>query len=239
MAGKAAATEAACSVWGGATFKRSWRATANGMEGAAATFNDCLLALDELSECNPRDVAAIDYALGNGQGKQRADRYGRARSVTRWRCFVISTGEKTPETSMAGVGIRMQAGQKVRLLDVRVARRFGAWDDLHGAAGGAAFSEGLREAAKKHYGHAGRAFLERLTQDERDLTDEFDRIKAQFSIGIQDGQAVRAGRRFALMALAGEMASEYGITDWPAGAATDAALELFLGLFGGLTLNGR
>ena len=32
------------------------------MEGAAALFNDCLLALDEISECDPREVGAIVYA---------------------------------------------------------------------------------------------------------------------------------------------------------------------------------
>jgi len=44
--GKTTLIEASCSIWGGAGFKRSWRATSNGMEGAAAIFNDCLLALD-------------------------------------------------------------------------------------------------------------------------------------------------------------------------------------------------
>jgi putative DNA primase/helicase len=90
--GKTTAIEVACATWGGARFRRSWRATANGMEGAAALFNDCLLALDEISECDPKEVGAIIYALGNGRGKQRASRNGGARSVTRWRCFVLSSG---------------------------------------------------------------------------------------------------------------------------------------------------
>ncbi len=55
--GKTCLIEAACSVWGGDNYKRSWRATANGMEGVAAMFNDTLLALDEISECDPRDRA--------------------------------------------------------------------------------------------------------------------------------------------------------------------------------------
>jgi putative DNA primase/helicase len=70
--GKTTILEAACSVWGGRGYRRSWRATANGMEGAAALFNDCLLALDEISECDPREVGNIVYSLGNGRGKQRA-----------------------------------------------------------------------------------------------------------------------------------------------------------------------
>jgi putative DNA primase/helicase len=57
--GKTTAIEAACSTWGGPSFRRSWRATANGMEGAAAMFNDCLLALDEISEADPREVGDV------------------------------------------------------------------------------------------------------------------------------------------------------------------------------------
>jgi putative DNA primase/helicase len=89
-------------VWGGPGYRRSWRATANGMEGAAALFNDCLLALDEISECDPREVGAIVYSLGNGRGKQRASRTGAARSVTRWQAFIVSTGERTIGTTMHG-----------------------------------------------------------------------------------------------------------------------------------------
>jgi hypothetical protein len=68
--------DANASVWGGPGFKRSWRATSNGMEGAAALSNDSCLALDEISESDPRDIGAVVYALANGVGKQRAGRTG-------------------------------------------------------------------------------------------------------------------------------------------------------------------
>ena len=108
--GKTTAIEAACSTWGGANYRRSWRATSNGMEGAASLFNDGLLALDEISECDPSEVGAIIYALGNGRGKQRASRTGNARGVTRWRCFVLSSGERTIATAMAEGGAKAKAG---------------------------------------------------------------------------------------------------------------------------------
>jgi len=59
------------------------------MEGVSAMFNDGLLALDEISECDPKEVGAIVYSLGNGRGKQRASRSGNARGIKRWRCFVL------------------------------------------------------------------------------------------------------------------------------------------------------
>jgi hypothetical protein len=125
--GKTTILKAACSVWGGPEYRRSWRATANGMEGAAALFNDCLLGLDEINECEPRDVGRIVYSLGNGCGKQRAGRSGTARAVTHWRTFVVSTGERTLETLMADGGLRSKAGQAVRLLDIPTDRRWGCF----------------------------------------------------------------------------------------------------------------
>lgn len=87
--GKTCLIEAACSVWGGENFKRSWRSTANGLESIATLFNHGLLALDEISECDPKEVGAIVYSLGNGKGKQRASRTGNAKSVKRWECFYL------------------------------------------------------------------------------------------------------------------------------------------------------
>lgn len=227
--GKTTLLEAACSVWGGPNYRRSWRATANGMEGAAALFNDCLLALDEISECNPHEVDAIIYALSNGRGKQRAGRGGNARALTRWRCSILSSGERSIETTMQEAGHRAKAGQKVRLLDVSVARLHGAWDELHGLTSGTAFSDALKRAAITHYGHAGRAFLEKLTREERDFGAYLERFKALEGFAPKDGegQEKRIAARFALLALSGELATEYGITGWAQGDATRAAIQAF------------
>ncbi|AVR87369.1 TOPRIM and DUF927 domain-containing protein [Thauera aromatica] len=227
--GKTTLLEASCSVWGGPGYKRSWRATANGMEGAASMFNDCLLALDEISECDPREVGAIVYSLGNGTGKQRASRTGSARAVTRWQAVVVSTGERTITTTMADGGFKTKAGQAVRLLDIPAARRFGCFDNLHGLPSGTALSDAIKQAASRHHGKAGRAFLKLLTVDQRDLAVLLEQIKALPVLNPSDaeGQDKRAAGRFALLALAGELATEYGITGWDKGAATAAAVAGF------------
>lgn len=223
--GKTTAIEAACATWGGSGYRRSWRATSNGMEGAAALFNDSLLALDEISECDPKEIGAIIYALGNGRGKQRAGRSGSARAITRWRCFVLSSGERTISTAMSEGGAKAKAGQAVRLLDIPAARSFGAWDELHGLPSGTAFSDAIKKAAATHYGHAGRAFLEKLTRDKRNFAEYLEKFKLlpEFADSDGEGQAKRAAGRFAKIAMAGELASEYGITGWPEGAALNAA----------------
>ena len=238
--GKTTAIESACSVWGGPNFKRSWRTTGNGLEGAAALFNDSLLALDEISECDPRQVGEVVYMLGNGRGKQRAGRTGSARPVMRWRSSVLSTGERSIATTMTEGGHRVKAGQSVRLLDVPAQRTYGAWDTLHQYDTGTAFSDALKREAATHYGHAGRAFLEKLTRDHDDnFSDALDAIKgrAEFQAPGGEGQAKRAAGRFAVLALAGELATSYGITGWQTGEAIKAAgvgFAAWLSLRGGM-----
>jgi len=193
--GKTTAIEAACSIWGGPNYRRGWRTTANGMEGAAALFTDGLLALDEISESDPREVGAIVYALGNGRGKQRASRTGAAREVVRWRCFVLSSGERTIATHMLEGGHRAKAGQAVRLLDVPIARQHGAWDTLHDAASAAAFSDAIKRAAATHHGHAGRAFLEHLTADKRDFCAFLEKFKALPMFATEGDEGQPSARR--------------------------------------------
>lgn len=238
--GKTTLLEAARSVWGGPAFKRSWRATANGIEGAAALFNDGLLALDEISECDPRDIGLIVYALTNGTGKARAARTGAARSVRRWRCFVLSNGERSIATAMQEGGHKAKAGQGVRLLDVPVRRAHGAFDALHGLADARALADAIRQATSTHYGHAGRQYLERLTRDARDMGALLADIRAlpEFAPPGAEGQELRAAARFALVALAGELATEYGLTNWSEGAAVEAA-ALGFGLWRGLRGGGN
>lgn len=223
--GKSSALAAACSVWGSPAYKRTWRATSNGLESVAAGLNDCLLALDEISECDPRDVGPTVYMVGNGQGKQRAGRDGGFRSVARWRVSVLSNGEFSIGTSMAAGGHVIKAGQEVRFFDVPCGdRAHGVWDVLHHHPDARAFSDAIKDAAKTHYGHAGRAFVERLASDPTDFGAALAAIRARPELATTgEGQEQRVAGRFAVLALAGELASSYGITGWPPGEAIRAA----------------
>lgn len=223
--GKSSLTFGAVSVWGGPTYKRGWRTTDNGLEAVAAAFNDALLALDEISEADPKDVGAAVYMLGNGQGKQRADRTGGFRSVARWRVSVLSNGERSIATSMAEGGYRIKAGQEVRVFDVPCGNRaHGVWDVLHHHPDGRALSDSIKNEAKTHYGHAGRAFVAKLAAEGADLGELLATIRAMPELNTDgEGQEQRVAGRFAVLAMAGELATEYGITGWPTGEAIRAA----------------
>lgn len=226
--GKTTALMAAISAWGGPDFRRTWRATANGLEGAARMHTSTLLALDEIGEISPKELYESIYALGNGHGKGRATVYGEARKVARWRVYSFSTGEMTIASRMAAGGFEAKAGQSVRMLDIPVAGQHGIFDALHGHASGAGLSQAIRDAAAKHYGHAGRAFVGVLIEDRRDGLNEAEALAAiESRFGELDGQEGRAARMLAVSALAGEIAIEAGILPWEPDTAINAALVAF------------
>ena len=226
--GKSTALQVAASVWGPPGFVGTWRATSNGLEGAAAGQNDTVLILDELSECDPREAGAIVYLLGNGTGKQRAGRTGAARETARWRVMCLSSGERTLGAHMSEGGRQPNAGQEARLLDLPATdRAYGLFDELHGRDDGRAFADELKQVTAANFGHAGPAFVESLIADKQDLPGLFAETRDLPDFRTTDGLESRAAGWFALMAMAGELATEYRLTGWKRGEALAAAVEAF------------
>ncbi|HUV23096.1 MAG TPA: DUF927 domain-containing protein [Gammaproteobacteria bacterium] len=223
--GKTTALQAAGSIWGPPRFVRTWRATSNGLEATSAALNDTLLILDEISECDPREIGAIVYALANGVGKQRASRTGGTRPTARWRIMALSSGERSLTAHMAEGGKRIKAGQEVRMLDIPAThRQHGLFDELHGHADGRALADSLKQATGRDYGHAGPAFVEASIADKRDLHERYAKICQIPGLCGKDGIEGRAASIFALIGLAGELATEYGITGWQEGEAIKSAM---------------
>ncbi len=228
--GKTTVVQCAASVWGhGANFTLKWNATANGLEGIAALRNDCLLALDELGQADPRYVGDVVYSVADGIGKQRAGRSSVPRRVRRWRLMVLSSGEVTLETKMSEAGKKVRAGQEVRLVTVLAGRSFGAWDALHGHPSGAALSDALKKASVTHHGHLGPEFVRRLiaSGDLDKLPAMLESIRSSFP--ATTGQSARVAERFAIVALALELAVGMGLLPMSSGEGTASMMELFEG----------
>ncbi|MDD5319146.1 MAG: DUF927 domain-containing protein [Methylococcales bacterium] len=225
--GKSTGHKIAASIWGGEGFRKSWKATGNGLEAAAVLFNDGLLALDELGDSDAREVNQIIYALGNGTGKQRANVKGTARPVHKWRIVLLSNGEKTLESHFQEKGLSVKAGQSVRLLQIPVFGNYGAFDELHGMKDGRLFSDTLQKNTSDYYGAAGITYLEQLVNDTQDFGGLLEEAIKLFTSKNMQPQEYRAARAFALIALAGELATGYKVTGWTEGAALEAALKCF------------
>jgi len=226
--GKSTGHKIAASIWGVEGFRKSWKATGNGLEAAAVLFNDgLLLALDELGDSDAREVNQIIYALGNGTGKQRANVKGTARPVHKWRIVLLSNGEKTLESHFQEKDLSVKAGQSVRLLQIPVFGNYGAFDELHGMKDGRLFSDTLQKNTSDYYGAAGITYLENLVNDNQDFGGLLEEALKHF---VKDGmqpQEYRSARAFALIALAGELATEYQVTGWAKESALEATLKCF------------
>jgi uncharacterized protein (DUF927 family) len=231
--GKTTVLRVAASVWGEPGRLELWRATANGLEGVASYHNDGLLLLDELKEIDPREAGATAYMLSNGSGKRRGRPEGGTRPRLTWHILFLSSGEISLETHVEYAGQRVHAGQDVRLVDLAAAAETGngVFEDLHGHANGQVFADCLKRHAAHVYGVAGRAFLTELvdhlaeaTTDARDMIDLFMHKQVPSNAS---GQVRRVALRFGLIAAAGELATDYGITGWTPGEATKAAKVCF------------
>ncbi|MGE4269532.1 MAG: DUF927 domain-containing protein [Acidithiobacillus sp.] len=229
--GKTTALLLAASVWGAPAFVRTWRATANGLEGAASEVNDTALILDELSQSDPAEAAAITYAVGNGVGKTRVNRVGMAKRTARWRVMLLSSGERTLAAHMAEDrrGRTPKAGQLVRLLDIPVKRQFGLFDALHDMPTGAALADYLKKATAQFFGRIGPAFLDRLVAEREnlDLPAKLAELLQTQLFHHPDGLHQRAAATLALCGMAGELARQWGLLPIAEGEAIGAAALAF------------
>lgn len=251
--GKTTIVDVAASVYGAPTksgphsFAGGWNTTDSGLEATAAAHNDLLLPMDEISEADPARLPGKLYALSNGVGRERAQAGGGNRPHVTWRTLVLSSGEESAAAFVEQLGRRVKAGTEVRMLDLpaEVAGAHGVFENLHGAKDGAEFQRQLRGATLRQHGSAGAAFIAHLVGRLRDEPDcpaaEIDprvrRLAADLVPSGADGQVMRAARRLALIAVAGEIASAAGITGWPNSTATGAAVTMFrdwLGERGGI-----
>jgi putative DNA primase/helicase len=104
--------------------------------------------------------------------------------------------------------------------------KHGAFESLHNQTDGRAFADTLSDACKHEYGTAFHAYVEVLAADleahrER-LKADIKRLAGELTPKEAGNQVGRAINRFALVAAAGELATELGITGWPRGEATRA-----------------
>jgi uncharacterized protein (DUF927 family) len=221
--GKTTALLVAGSVWGGDSrkgFLETWRATANGLEAVAELHNHSLLLLDEVSQVNPHEIGEVVYSLSNGFGKSRMNKNTTARRKVEWNLLFFSSGEKTLEQIMQSVNQRLFGGQEARFVNIEADARAdnGVFEDLHGFESGNDLSKHLSSAARRHFGTAIRKFLREVCADEKTVRSEIREARQYFTNKLRykdaSGEVYRVASRFALVAAAGVLASDFGVTGW-------------------------
>lgn len=231
--GKTSALRIAASVWGRPDYVKRWRTTDNALEATAVQHSDGLLILDEIAQLDAAKAGECAYMLANEQEKGRNTRGGLNRRQRTWRLLFLSSGEVSLSTHMAEAGKRVMAGQEVRMVDIPLdaGQGMGGVEALHGHATPGALVEAMTGAAARCYGVAGRAWLEWACSHQAGLAERLaamvDELRADMLPNGGGEQVRRVARRFALVAAAGELAGEAGITGWPAGTASAGVRRCF------------
>jgi putative DNA primase/helicase len=231
--GKTTALRVAASFYGSSDYALTWRNTDNALEAIAVLRSDMLLILDEISQLDPKHAGQCAYLLANGQGKGRAARDGSARAASTFRLLFLSAGEVGLSALVAENGGTPRAGQEVRVVEIPAdaGAGLGMFDRVPEGMAPGQFADELKAAAATYYGRPLPAFLHRLVANvdaaRGALREMRDATANSWLEGATDGQVRRVAQRLALIAAAGELATDYELTGWPKGEATRAMHACF------------
>ncbi|KGP43398.1 TOPRIM and DUF927 domain-containing protein [Morganella morganii] len=225
-AGKSTTADMAVSLYGHPDLQRlTWYGTAYGIANEAVAHNDGLLYLDEVGQgADPKHVYKSAYTLFNGKGKIQGARDGGNRPLESWRTVAISTGEKDIETFLLSSGVKINAGQLVRLLNIPVQRA----TELHGCETGKHHADTIKVNCRSHYGSAGRGWITWLSAHKEDAKTAYRDAQKRWSKLIPDNygeQVHRASDRFAAVEAA--LLTGRVITGWREQDCRDAVQAVF------------
>lgn len=225
-AGKTTTANIASSLWGEPDALRlTWYGTALGIANEAEAHNDGLLPLDEIGQgSNARDVATSAYTLFNGAGKLQGAKEGGNRELKRWRTVAISTGEMDIETFLAAGGLKVKAGQLVRLLNIPMEKS----TVFNGQPNGKAHADALKEAWLDNHGAAGREWVKWLSTHQQEAKQAVRDAQTRWRglIPADYGEQVhRVAERFAILEAA--LVTGSMVTGWSEQASRDAIQHSF------------
>ncbi len=225
-AGKSTTADMAVSLYGHPDLQRlTWYGTAYGIANEAVAHNDGLLYLDEVGQgADPKHVYKSAYTLFNGKGKIQGARDGGNRPMENWRTVAISTGEKDIETYLLNAGVKVNAGQLVRLLNIPIERAV----ELHECESGKHHADTIKVNCRAHYGSAGRHWIEYLSAHKDEAREAYHSAQKRWNklIPANYGEQVhRASDRFAMVEAA--LLTGRIITGWSEQDCRDAVQAVF------------
>ena len=233
--GKTTAGIVAGSICGGGRQNgntRQWKATLNGLEAVCAQYRDSVLVLDDIEQSGSHVIISFVYLIANEKGASRMTAALRLQRTSEWRLIAISSGEKTLAEHSAWSGTPVRGGAGVRFIEISANQGTvsGIVSDLHGCASSREFVQTIRANALRYYGVPRTEFVKRLQSMEdpgrvlREKESEFFTANGKSSFTEEEERVLSS---FASVAAAGELASEFGITGWRPGEATEAARDRF------------
>lgn len=225
-AGKTTTANIASSIYGHPDkIRLSWNATALGLTNEASARNDNFLPLDEIGQgSNRKYIEQTAYALFNGVGKIQGAKDGGNRELQRWRIMAFSTGEIDLEGYLSAGGLKTNAGQLVRLLNIPITPA----KEYHGLQDGKTHADHLNRASKAHFGAVGREWIAFLQGNTEKLAPIYTQIKDKWLNRLPNDvspQVQRVAGRFAILETALQLAKD--LTLWTESDNSEALLHCF------------
>ena len=242
--GKSSALRALCSVFASAASDgesgelASWRATDNGLEAFCQSHTDLPMICDEIGQADGRNIGNVLYMIGNESGKRRATKSLQNKAVASWRLLLASSGEVSAEEFAKRYGVKVDDGINVRLANIEVTNDngLGIFDCVPDGETSKGLADKLRQYTEStYYGTAGPEFIVQLIADIKNnglkaFTKNLENGLTEFQKTVNsdtDPMVGRVARRFALVAVAGELAIQYGVLPWKENTAIKAAQVCF------------
>lgn len=242
--GKSSALRASCSVFASAASDgesgemASWRATDNGLEAFCQSHSDLPMICDEIGQADGRNIGKVLYMIGNESGKTRATKNNQKRPTASWRLLLASSGEVSAEEFARRYKVEVDNGVNVRLANIEVTNDngLGIFDCVPDGETSKGLADKLRQYTEsRYYGTAGPEFIARLVDDIKQngidaFTENLEKGLTEFQKTVNsdtDPMVGRVARRFALVAMAGELAIQYGVLPWKRKTAWEAAQVCF------------
>lgn len=179
-AGKTVGLMLAASVWANpalGTYIHTFNSTYVGQEMMAGFCNSLPLCLDELQCIKDRkDFDRLIYMLTEGIGKGRGAKTGGLQRIQTWKNCIMTTGEQPITTGASGGG----AVNRIIEIDCKDEKLF-------------ADPQTVADTVRRNYGHAGRLFVDKLSEDTDTAKTAYKRFYGLLQQGSSTEKQAMAG----------------------------------------------
>ena len=179
-AGKTVGLMLAASVWANpalGTYIHTFNSTYVGQEMMAGFCNSLPLCLDELQCIKDRkDFDRLIYMLTEGIGKGRGAKTGGLQRIQTWKNCIMTTGEQPITTGASGGG----AVNRIIEIDCKDEKLFKD-------------PQTVADTVRRNYGHAGRLFVDKLSDDTDTAKNAYKRFYSLLQQGSSTEKQAMAG----------------------------------------------
>jgi phage/plasmid primase-like uncharacterized protein len=211
--GKTLAQRLAVSAWSSPDIRRrgslhqSAGTTEYFLEDLADRSKGTVLSLDELALVPGKIVGKMIYVLAGGVGRGRMAPDASARDRHSWQTFIMLSCECSLEEKIHSDGGQWHAGMAVRITDI----------DVTGVDRNVVqITLRAIDGIKRHYGHAGPAFVRALIErgyhrKAPELRERVLRAASELAGQGASGASIRAATPLAVLLVAGSLAKTFGL----------------------------